>query len=334
MKQKTLSRWMLPIVITLLLSGCRTVPPAQESRQTATPAPTATTTPVPTESASPAPADTATPAPTAAPVPTASSTPASTPDKASSASGLKIDHLVIVVEENHSYEQVVGSSNAPFIQSLIAKGALFTDAHGVTHPSQPNYLAFFSGSTQGVTNDSCHKPFSAPNLASELSKNNLTFAGYSEDLPKTGFSGCWSGQYARKHNPWTQFKNVPAAANRPLTDFPEDYSKLPTVSFVIPNEKHDMHSGSIGQADAWLKDKLGGYAAWAQTHNSALMISWDEDDFSKKNHIPIIIAGPMIKQGKYAERVDHYSMLRWIEEVYGLAKLGASEQAAAIRVIK
>nr|WP_264176014.1 alkaline phosphatase family protein [Effusibacillus dendaii] len=122
------------------------------------------------------------------------------------------------------------------------------------HPSQPNYLDLFSGSNQGVTDDSCPHPFSAPNLAAELIQAKLTFGGYSEDLPTVGFTGCSSPNtrhptYARKHNPWVNFTNVPTDVNMPFTNFPKDFSHLPTVSFVIPNLDHDMHDGTIKQAD-------------------------------------------------------------------------------------
>ena len=59
------------------------------------------------------------------------------------------DHVVIVIEENHSYSEIIGSSAAPYINSLAAQGALFTQSHATTHPSQPNYLHLFSGSNQG-----------------------------------------------------------------------------------------------------------------------------------------------------------------------------------------
>ena len=62
-------------------------------------------------------------------------------------------HVVVVIEENHSYDQIIGNADAPFINKLAAEGALFTDAHAIRHPSQPNYLALFSGSTQGTTGD-------------------------------------------------------------------------------------------------------------------------------------------------------------------------------------
>ena len=115
------------------------------------------------------------------------------------------DHVVIVVEENHSYAEIIGSAAAPYINSLAQQGALFTASHGVTHPSEPNYLALFSGSTQGVTDDSCPHTFSTANLGSELIAAGGSFIGYSEDLPAPGSTVCTSGAYARKHNPWVNF---------------------------------------------------------------------------------------------------------------------------------
>lgn len=241
-----------------------------------------------------------------------------------------IDHIVVVVEENHSYNQIVGSKKAPYFNQLINNGALFTNSHGNTHPSQPNYLALFSGSTQGIKDDRCGKSFSTGNLASKLIQKKLTFKGYSEDMPRAGYTGCSSGGYARKHNPWVQFNNVPTSLNQPFTVFPEDFSKLPTVSFVIPNHQNDMHDGNIQQADQWLKENLSSYVAWAKTHRSLLIVTWDEDDFSKANRIPTIFVGPMVKPGKYSESINHYHVLRTIEDIYHVSALGESAKVHAI----
>jgi hypothetical protein len=246
---------------------------------------------------------------------------------------LAVDHVVIVIEENHSYNQIVGNAEAPYLNQLMHEGALFTNSYAVTHPSQPNYLALFSGSTQGMTDDSCGKTYAAANLASELLEKKLTFTGYSEDLPKAGFTGCTSKGYARKHNPWVQFTNVPAELNQPFSAFPKDYAQLPTVSFVIPNHQDDMHDGTVRQADSWLKEHLGAYAEWAKTHNSLLIVTWDEDDNSKLNHIPTVFAGPMVKQGKYDEKINHYNVLRTVEELYQLPPLGESKQQEPIKTI-
>jgi hypothetical protein len=244
-----------------------------------------------------------------------------------------IEHIVVVVEENHSFAQIVGNSTAPYMKSLVEQGALFTNAHGVTHPSQANYIALFSGSKQGVKDDSCNQPFTAPNLANSLINAKLTFAGYSEDLPRVGFSGCSSKGYARKHNPWVQFTNTPKESNQPFTNFPKDYANLPTVSFVIPNHQNDMHDGTVKQADDWLKTNLDSYVKWAKTHNSLLIVTWDEDDFAKANHIPLILVGPMIKPGKYDQNVNHYNVLRTIEDAYHLPLLGESKLAQPLSSI-
>ncbi|MCW7991246.1 acid phosphatase, partial [Streptomyces platensis subsp. clarensis] len=156
------------------------------------------------------------------------------------------DHVVVVVFENHAYSQVIGSSSAPYINSLKTGGANLTQSYGETHPSQPNYFALFSGSTQGITDDSCYTPgfSSAPNLASELIAAGKTWASYNETLPSQGSATCSSGKYARKHNPWFGFSNVPTSSAYTFAQFPTDYTKLPQVSFVVPNLCSDMHDCS------------------------------------------------------------------------------------------
>jgi phosphatidylinositol-3-phosphatase len=241
------------------------------------------------------------------------------------------DHVVIVMEENHGYSQIIGSPNAPYINSLAQSGALFTKSYAISHPSQPNYLDLFSGANQGVTNDSCPHSFAVDNEGSELIAVGLSFAGYSEGLPAKGSLVCTSGKYARKHAPWTNFTDLPAKTNLPYTKFPGDYSRLPAVSWVIPNLDDDMHDGTIHAGDTWLKNNLSAYLAWAQTHNSLLIVTWDEDDGGQGNHIATIFAGPMVKPGQYSETINHYTVLRTIEAMYGLTPLGNSASVKPIR---
>ncbi len=111
--------------------------------------------------------------------------------------------------ENLSYGEVIGNHSAPFLNGLARRGALFTNSRAIGHPSEPNYLALFSGSTHGVTADSCPLRFTGPNLASELIAAGHTFTGYAEDLPGTGSPVCTAGEYARKHVPWVNFTTVP-----------------------------------------------------------------------------------------------------------------------------
>jgi hypothetical protein len=241
------------------------------------------------------------------------------------------DHVVVVIEENQAYPNVIGSPNAPYINSLAKSGALFVNSSAITHPSEPNYLAFFSGSAQGVTDDSCPFTFSSPNLGGELLKAGLSFGGYSESMPNAGYTGCeYASLYARKHNPWVNFTDVPSSDNLPWTSFPTNYATLPTISIVVPNLQNDMHDGTVQQGDTWLQQHIDSYVQWAKTHNSLLMVTWDEDDGSTANHIPTFTVGPMVKTGSYSEAITHYGVLRTLEDMYSLPHASNSASAQPI----
>jgi acid phosphatase len=240
------------------------------------------------------------------------------------------DHVVIVMLENKNDADVL--REGPYLAALAASGATLTDMHAETHPSQPNYLALFSGDTQGVTDDRCPLTFDTPNLATELTAAGYSFAGYAEDLPGAGDTRCRAGDYARKHSPWTDFSTVPAAENLPLSAMPTDYASLPTLSFEIPNLCHDMHDCSIAQGDDWLRRNIDGYAQWARTHNSLLIVTFDESESShdRDNHIATLAVGERVTPGPLPQRTDHYGLLRTLEDLYGLPPLGHSAQAAPI----
>lgn len=232
------------------------------------------------------------------------------------------DHVVVVVMENHAYSQVIGSSSAPYINSLKTGGANLTQSYAITHPSQPNYYALFSGSTQGVTDDSCVTPgfSSAANLASEAIAAGRTWASYNESLPSQGSTTCSSGNYAQKHNPWFGFKNVPTSSAKTFAQFPTDYSTLPQISFVTPNLCSDMHDCSVSTGDTWLKNNLGGYATWAKTHNSLLVITFDEDNRLSGNRIPTVLYGQPVTAGSSSSTTyNHYDLLRTLEDTQGLS---------------
>jgi acid phosphatase len=239
----------------------------------------------------------------------------------------------VAIEENHGYADIIGSSSAPYINSLASQGASFTDSHAIRHPSEPNYLALFAGSTFGVTNDACPVNVSGPDLGGELIAKSNTFAGYSESMPSVGFTGCSSSDrlYARKHNPWVNFSDVPASANQPFTNFPTDFTKLPTVSIVVPNLQNDMHDGTIKQGDNWLKDHLSSYVQWAKTHNSLFVLTWDEDDGSDTNQIVTIFVGDHVRAGQYSETINHYNVLSTIEGLYGLPYTRSASEGLVIK---
>jgi phosphatidylinositol-3-phosphatase len=243
------------------------------------------------------------------------------------------DHVVVVIEENRGYAQIMDKLNInSYIHALANRGVLFTQSYGVAHPSQPNYLALFSGDTHGITNNACLNSFDSDNLATRLLDSGLSFASFAESLPEVGDVTCMSGAYHRKHNPvsnW-QGKRLAAGLNQRFADFPQDFSKLPTISFVIPDQDNDMHDGSFEAADDWLKTRIAPYADWAMEHNSLLILTWDEDNYQADNHIVTILVGPMVKAGKSVQRINHYSVLRTLLDFYDLPALGASHDAEAI----
>ncbi len=249
------------------------------------------------------------------------------------------NHIVICIMENRGYSQIIGTSQAPFINSLTAdsKGALFTNSHGLTHPSQPNYLMLYSGSNQGIVDDATPStfPFVAPNLGALLINAGFKFIGYSESMPSVGYNGTVSGSYYRKHNPWANWQTAvtngyPITVNQPFTAYPTNYDSLPAVSFVVPNIINDMHDGTITQGDTWLQNNLGPYITWCKTHNSLFILTWDEDNGTTPNQIPTIFVGEKVLHANYNQYISHYSMLRTIEDMYGLGYAGHSDTAQAI----
>ncbi|MCZ0985763.1 alkaline phosphatase family protein [Streptomyces diastatochromogenes] len=232
------------------------------------------------------------------------------------------DHVVVVVMENHSYSQVIGSSSAPYINNTLkAGGANLTQSFGLTHPSEPNYYMLFSGSNQGRTDDSCVPvgSISAPNLGSELIAAGKTWKSYNESLPSQGSTVCSSGNYAQKHNPWFGFSNVPTNTAMTFAQFPTDYTTLPKVSFVVPNLCSDMHDCSVSTGDTWIQNNLGAYATWAQTHNSILVVTFDEDNKQSGNRIPTVLYGQHVTPGSStATTYNHYNVLRTVEDLAGL----------------
>lgn len=240
--------------------------------------------------------------------------------------------VIVVIEENKDFDDIIGQPNrAPYINALAARGAVFTRSYGVAHPSQPNYLALFAGQTNR-NGDNCPAagiPSDAGNLASQLLAAHHRFRAYAEDLPAPGYLGCVSGQYARKHAPWTDFTNIPATLAVPFTDL-RNFDRLPDVVFVIPNQLDDMHSASILRGDTWLRDQLGPLIDWGVAHDALVIVTFDESAGAVGNHIPTIFVGSMVVPGRYDQRISHYSVLRTIEDLFDLPHAGHAADAAPI----
>lgn len=249
----------------------------------------------------------------------------------------RVGHVVLVIEENHGFSQIIGSKDCPYLNTLARGGKLLTHSYAVAHPSEPNYLALFGGDTFGVKDDVCPPqgaPYGAPNLASALAKVGASFIGYSEGLPLAAPDACSDGLasgYRRKHNPWVDFRGLSPLDNLSFGDFPEDFDRLPQVAYVVPNLTHDMHDGSPAQGDAWLKANLSAYAAWCQTHDDLLIVTFDEDNGAEGNRIPTLVYGRLVKPGRDAERVSHDALLATLCRLYGAAAPGRAATARPLQ---
>lgn len=244
-------------------------------------------------------------------------------------------HIIFVWFENKKYSSIIGSSNAPYINSLIAKGTLFTNMFAITHPSYPNYVDFFAGQPNGITNDNCINTttLTTPNLYTNLKSVGRTFAWYSEGLPSTGSTICKSGDYVEKHNPTTIFANVPTSVNKPFTSFPADYNKLENVVCISPNLINDMHDGSVATGDQWLKTHLSSLAEWCRTHNSIFVVYFDENDGTGSNQIPVIALGQLVKANyKQTTYYDHYHWTRTICAMFGAPKAWTTNITSRISI--
>ena len=256
----------------------------------------------------------------------------------------RYDHVVVVIEENKGYNTIIGSASAPYINKLAAEGANFTNFYAFKHTSAPNYGELFAGFHNNLPDNGIAPgvPLTTPNLGAEIRQAGFSFGGYSQSLPSVGFTGEFSGDYARRHNPWVNWQNdvapihpnqLPSAVNMPFSMFPTNFDLLPTVSFVVPDNAHNMHdSGAvpISTADTWLKDNIDAYYQWAKTHNSLLMVIYDEDGHETNNYnrIPTIFAGAGVKPGATAaSSYTLHNFLRTVEDIYG-----ANHAVAAARV--
>ena len=257
--------------------------------------------------------------------------PLARPDSACALPVPALDHVVVVIMENKSYDQV---RTQPYTAQLIALGASFAASSAVTHPSQPNYFTLWAGSTLGVTNDNCPPagtPFSAENLGHACEVAGKTWRAYSENLPSAGATGCSydgsasTGLYTRKHDVWVSFANVTHSNERPYSDLAVDIAanNLPNLAFIIPNNCHNTHNSttpgcSIADGDAWLASNLPPILNALGT-NGVLILTWDEDNGAAGNHILTVFAGARVIPGAVSNRsIFHYTVVRTIADALGI----------------
>jgi hypothetical protein len=251
-------------------------------------------------------------------------------------------HVIWIWMENHSYSEIIGSSAAPYINSLASGCGLATNYTAVTHPSLPNYIAATSGDTWGIADD--NPPSSHPLAVNSIFQQAGSAGSYEESMP----SNCdltSSGTYAVKHNPeayYTNIRTACAADNVPMGttssgSFATALSSgnLPKFSFVTPNLCNDMHDCSVQTGDAWLQSWVPKITAGAsyQSGNTVIFITWDEDDSSSGNHIATIVVSPYTTPGtRSGTAFTHYSLLHTTEQLLGITTfLGNAAGAASMR---
>jgi phospholipase C len=301
---------------------------------------------------------------------------------------LPYQHIVEIMMENQSYGTIIGNPLAPDINALANRYGLATNYFGVTHPSEPNYVASIGGSNFGIEDDNqfyCTSALastdpmcagttvdhtvSAPSLADQLTAADKTWRGYFQSLPAVvgpvissgpdangpytfKYPSASNALYASKHNPFINFTGTQGAlANMvPDTQLAGDLAsgKLANYSLVVPNQCNDMHGTGgcgttplIAQGDSYVGATVSAImssAIWSRGNN-AIVITWDEDDFSDQGqpgtgccgadpgggHVVTIVIRSRPGAGG-AHVVDgtaynHYSLLQTMEVAFRLGCL-------------
>jgi phospholipase C len=214
-------------------------------------------------------------------------------------------HVFVIMMENTGYASLIGNSNAPFINSAAVRYGLATSYTGVTHPSQPNYIAATSGSTNGVADDN-DTTINVPNIVDQLEGHRKTWKAYMQSLSLCSTKldhACGNQLYERKHNPFVSYQDVQTNPARlanivDFSQFATDLAsgKVADYVWISPDQCNDMHGRAatpsdpcdfsqvqalIASGDAFLNSTVTAIMnskAW--TGNSVIFITWDESDFT------------------------------------------------------
>jgi phosphatidylinositol-3-phosphatase len=244
---------------------------------------------------------------------------------------------VVIVLENHEYDAITGRPSAPYINALAAEGGVAANYHAVTHPSLPNYLALTGGSTFGFDGSDCMTcSISHRNLIDELEAAGISWKAYMQDLPAVCSFAASSGGYVRRHDPFMYYRDIADNPSRcrhivPATELSRDlaHHALPRFVWLSPNICEDMHSCSTYTGDLYLRSIIPRLLSELGT-SGILFLTWDEGTtnsnccrVAKGGHILTLIAGPGARAGgRSTVPYDHYSMLRTIEDLWKLPRLG------------
>jgi phosphatidylinositol-3-phosphatase len=245
-------------------------------------------------------------------------------------------HVFIVLEENASYADVIGSSSMPYFNSLANTYGLATNYYANLHPSIPNYFELTVGKTLTVIDSETPQsfPVSDDNVVRELIAAGKSWKSYAEDLPSAGYTGGNTANYLVRHNPlayMTDVQNTPAQAQNlvPFSEFAADLptANLPAYSFIVPNSCDDAHDCPLSTADAWLKTNIDPLIKSPVFQKDGLLIIvFDEGntlDFTQGGgHVAAVIISPFGKPAyKSIALYQHQSVLRLMLEGLGVTKL-------------
>jgi len=252
-----------------------------------------------------------------------------------SAQAVKFDRIVVIAMENKELGDIVGSPSAPYLNSLIARYGLATNLTANLHPSLPNYMELTGGQPAFAVNcDDCR--VDAPNIADSIEASGRTWTAYMEGM--TGTCGTVNeGLYVVRHNPFVHYRNIadnPARCGHivPLTRLTTDLSAgtLSNFVWITPDLCHDMHDCGIASGDAWLQSVVPAIVGSPAFGNSLLLIWWDEGttNLGGGGLVPFIVVSNRTPAGtQSATPANHDSVLRTIEDLWGLAPLGQSATA-------
>jgi hypothetical protein len=239
--------------------------------------------------------------------------------------------VIWIVMENRSYSDVIGSSDAPYLNKLGHKCGLASNFSAESHPSLPNYVAMTSGSTQGIGDDgdpSQHR-LAVPSIFSQLGGG---WHALDESMP----SNCDlsdGGEYAVRHNPAVYYTNIRGRCAHHDTPLGARPNLSARFTFITPNLCHDMHDCSAGQGDSWLAGFVSKILSSREytKQPTAVFITWDEG--SGDNHIATLVLSRYTRPHTVSSKpFNHYSLLRTTEALLGIrAKLGQAARAADMR---
>jgi acid phosphatase len=253
-----------------------------------------------------------------------------------------IGHVFLLVEENHGYSDIIGTSAMPYLSGIASQYGLATQYYANTHPSIGNYFMLTTGQIES-NDDSFSGTITDDNIVRELVKAGKTWKSYAESLPSIGYTGGDVYPYARRHNPFSYFSDVigTGQANNlvPFSQFSSDLAAgtLPRFSFIAPNLLDDAHDGSLGAADLWLKNNIDPLIASALFQKDGLLIvTFDEAETSDTQngggHVVAVVISPLAKrQYQSTTLYQHQSTLRELLTALGVSAFpGASATAPSM----